>query len=108
MRWTYSAIARPPLPLARRKDIQCRCCMTSRQRIPLWHKMGWATPAGPHVCAQPAPPPLANGFLTGKYRSKDDVGKSVRGDRVFPGVSESNQRYFYEHWRKVTSEDEES
>jgi aryl-alcohol dehydrogenase-like predicted oxidoreductase len=24
---------------------------------------------------------LANGFLTGKYRSKDDVGKSVRGTR---------------------------
>jgi aryl-alcohol dehydrogenase-like predicted oxidoreductase len=24
---------------------------------------------------------LANGFLTGKYRSKDDLGKSVRGDR---------------------------
>ena len=24
---------------------------------------------------------LANGFLTGKYRSKDDVGKSVRGAR---------------------------
>jgi aryl-alcohol dehydrogenase-like predicted oxidoreductase len=25
---------------------------------------------------------LANGFLTGKYRSKDDVSKSVRGDRT--------------------------
>jgi aryl-alcohol dehydrogenase-like predicted oxidoreductase len=25
---------------------------------------------------------LANGFLTGKYRSKDDVGKSVRGGRT--------------------------
>jgi aryl-alcohol dehydrogenase-like predicted oxidoreductase len=25
---------------------------------------------------------LANGFLTGKYRSKDDLRKSVRGDRV--------------------------
>jgi aryl-alcohol dehydrogenase-like predicted oxidoreductase len=25
---------------------------------------------------------LANGFLTGKYRSKDDLGKSVRGNRV--------------------------
>src|SRR5206468_10174361 len=25
---------------------------------------------------------LANGFLTGKYRSKDDLGKSIRGDRV--------------------------
>jgi aryl-alcohol dehydrogenase-like predicted oxidoreductase len=25
---------------------------------------------------------LANGFLTGKYRSKEDLGKSVRGDRV--------------------------
>ena len=25
---------------------------------------------------------LANGFLTGKYRSKDDLGKSTRGDRV--------------------------
>lgn len=25
---------------------------------------------------------LANGFLTGKYRSTDDLGKSVRGDRV--------------------------
>jgi aryl-alcohol dehydrogenase-like predicted oxidoreductase len=25
---------------------------------------------------------LANGFLTGKYRSRDDLGKSVRGDRV--------------------------
>ena len=25
---------------------------------------------------------LANGYLTGKYRSKDDMGKSVRGDRV--------------------------
>jgi aryl-alcohol dehydrogenase-like predicted oxidoreductase len=24
---------------------------------------------------------LANGFLTGKYRSKDDLGKSVRGGR---------------------------
>ena len=25
---------------------------------------------------------LANGFLTGKYRSRDDLAKSVRGDRV--------------------------
>ena len=25
---------------------------------------------------------LANGFLTGKYRSKEDLGQSVRGDRV--------------------------
>jgi aryl-alcohol dehydrogenase-like predicted oxidoreductase len=25
---------------------------------------------------------LANGFLTGKYRSKEDLGKSVRGNRV--------------------------
>jgi len=25
---------------------------------------------------------LANGFLTGKYRSRDDLSKSVRGDRV--------------------------
>src|SRR5689334_17087393 len=25
---------------------------------------------------------LANGFLTGKYRSRDDLGKSTRGDRV--------------------------
>jgi aryl-alcohol dehydrogenase-like predicted oxidoreductase len=25
---------------------------------------------------------LANGYLTGKYRSRDDLGKSVRGDRV--------------------------
>jgi aryl-alcohol dehydrogenase-like predicted oxidoreductase len=25
---------------------------------------------------------LANGFLTGKYRSKDDLGKSTRGERV--------------------------
>ena len=25
---------------------------------------------------------LANGFLTGKYRSKDDLGKSTRGQRV--------------------------
>lgn len=27
---------------------------------------------------------LANGFLTGKYRSQRDLGKSVRGDRVAP------------------------
>jgi aryl-alcohol dehydrogenase-like predicted oxidoreductase len=26
--------------------------------------------------------PLASGFLTGKYRSESDLGKSVRGDRV--------------------------
>ena len=25
---------------------------------------------------------LANGFLTGKYRSADDLGKSIRGSRV--------------------------
>ena len=25
---------------------------------------------------------LANGFLTGKYRSQNDLGKSTRGDRV--------------------------
>ncbi len=25
---------------------------------------------------------LASGFLTGKYRSKQDLGKSVRGDRM--------------------------
>jgi aryl-alcohol dehydrogenase-like predicted oxidoreductase len=25
---------------------------------------------------------LANGFLTGKYRSRDDLAKSTRGDRV--------------------------
>ena len=31
---------------------------------------------------------LANGFLTGKYRSKDDLGKSVRG-AAQPGISRS-------------------
>ena len=27
---------------------------------------------------------LANGYLTGKYRSKADLGKSIRGDRALP------------------------
>ena len=39
---------------------------------------------------------------------QEEPNPPIPGDRVFPGVSESNQRYFYEHWRKVTSEDEES
>ena len=38
----------------------------------------------------------------------EEPNPPIPGDRVFPGVSESNQRYFYEHWRKITSEDEES
>ncbi|WOC16478.1 aldo/keto reductase [Pseudochrobactrum sp. MP213Fo] len=33
---------------------------------------------------------LAAGFLTGKYRNKDDLGKSTRGDRV--GTSYLNER----------------
>ena len=35
---------------------------------------------------------LANGFLTGKYRSKDDLGKSTRGDRVAGFLSAEGMR----------------
>jgi aryl-alcohol dehydrogenase-like predicted oxidoreductase len=31
---------------------------------------------------------LANGFLTGKYRSEADLGKSIRGDRAVPYLNE--------------------
>jgi aryl-alcohol dehydrogenase-like predicted oxidoreductase len=35
---------------------------------------------------------LANGYLTGKYRSRDDLGKSIRGDRVEPYLNGSGPR----------------
>lgn len=35
---------------------------------------------------------LASGFLTGKYRSKDDLGKSTRGDRVAGYLGERGDR----------------
>ena len=35
---------------------------------------------------------LANGFLTGKYRSREDLGKSRRGDRVEPYLEGKGMR----------------
>lgn len=35
---------------------------------------------------------LANGFLTGKYRAKDDVSKSVRGDRTVKYLDGNGRR----------------
>jgi aryl-alcohol dehydrogenase-like predicted oxidoreductase len=35
---------------------------------------------------------LANGFLTGKYRSQADLGKSVRGDRVVGHLGDKGMR----------------
>ncbi len=35
---------------------------------------------------------LANGFLTGKYRAKEDLGKSPRGDRVAGYLDERGER----------------
>lgn len=37
-----------------------------------------------------------------------DKGSRYPGERVYPGVSEANQRYFYEHWRKIVYEGEEA
>jgi aryl-alcohol dehydrogenase-like predicted oxidoreductase len=35
---------------------------------------------------------LANGYLTGKYRSKADLGKSIRGDRALPYLEGNGPR----------------
>lgn len=38
---------------------------------------------------------LANGFLTGKYRTREDLGKSTRGDRVEPYLEGRGMRVLH-------------
>jgi phenylpropionate dioxygenase-like ring-hydroxylating dioxygenase large terminal subunit len=36
-----------------------------------------------------------------------DTESPYPGERIIPGVSEANQRYFYEHWNRIVNESEE-
>jgi aryl-alcohol dehydrogenase-like predicted oxidoreductase len=47
---------------------------------------------------------LANGFLTGKYRSKDDLGKSVRGARSIEYLDSDRGRKVLEAQEDVAAE----